>query len=114
VLVDGKVVHSCIYLACQAQGKKVTTIEGLTKDRTARILRAEFTSNGAVQCGFCTPGIVIAASNFLKENPRPTENEIRDMLTGNLCRCTGYKAIIESIAATAKRMQRAESAISTT
>ena len=105
VLVDGKVVHSCVLLACQAQDKQVTTIEGLVDNPVTRALREEFARNGAIQCGYCTPGIMVAASAFLKQNPHPTELEIRDMLTGNLCRCTGYSTIIQSIVATVRRIQ---------
>lgn len=106
VLLEGKIVHSCIMLACQARKKHVTTVEGLIEDPIGNVLSEEFADNGAVQCGYCTPGMIVAVSSFLRENPRPTELEIRDTLTGNLCRCTGYKAIIQSVVAAARRIQR--------
>lgn len=97
VLVDGKAVNSCIYPVIQAQGKEILTIEGVEKDpELARIQRA-FVDHGAVQCGFCSPGMILAASALLKEHPNPTEAEIRRGLSGNLCRCTGYQAMVDAV-----------------
>ncbi len=90
VLLDGKPIKSCITLAVQANGREVTTIEGLEKpDGTLH--------PGAIQCGFCTPGMVLTAKAFLDENPRPTELDVRKAISGNLCRCTGYRKIVEAI-----------------
>ena len=97
VLVDGKAVNSCIYPVIQAQGKEILTIEGVEKDpELARIQRA-FVDHRAVQCGFCSPGMILAASALLKEHPNPTEAEIRRGLSGNLCRCTGYQAMVDAV-----------------
>ena len=102
VLVDGKPIKSCITLAVQANGREVTTIEGLEKsDGTLHPLQQAFIDHGAIQCGFCTPGMILSAKALLDENPRPTELEVRQAIAGNLCRCTGYQKIVEAILAVA-------------
>ncbi len=106
VLVNGAAVNSCLMPVCEVDGTTVTTIEGLAgpNGKLAPIQRA-FLDNGGSQCGFCTPGIVMTAVAFLAENPEPDEAEIRYALTGNLCRCTGYVQIVESIRAAASQMR---------
>jgi len=104
VLMDGKAVNSCLILAMDAQGHEITTIEGLDKkDGTLHPLQEAFLENGAVQCGFCTPGMVLSAKALLDENPSPTEEEIRRALAGNLCRCTGYAKIVQAVLETSKK-----------
>ena len=100
VLLDGAPVCSCLMLAAQAEGREVETAEGLAADG-ASDLQAAFVREGAVQCGYCTPGMVMAAEGLLRHNPEPSEAEIRQAIAGNICRCTGYVAIIRAIAATA-------------
>jgi len=97
VLVDGKAINSCLLLAMRAQGCKIITVEGLEKNGELHPLQQAFIKNGAVQCGYCTPGVLLSARALLDENPDPSEEEIRLALAGNLCRCTGYKKIIEAI-----------------
>jgi len=98
VLVDGKAVNSCLYPAMEIEGATVTTIEGMAKPSgELHPLQQAFVEHGAVQCGFCTPGMVMAATALLKENPNPTEGEIRHAIAGNICRCTGYVQIINAI-----------------
>jgi carbon-monoxide dehydrogenase small subunit len=100
VLLDGKPIKSCITLAVQSNGREVTTIEGLEKaDGTLHPLQQAFIDHGAIQCGFCTPGMVLSAKALLDENPKPTELEVRQAIAGNLCRCTGYQKIVEAILA---------------
>jgi carbon-monoxide dehydrogenase small subunit len=101
VLVDGDSVKSCTMLAVQAHGAEVMTIEGLAGDELHPVQQA-FREHHALQCGFCTPGFVMAAVALLRENPTPSEQEIRDGLQGNLCRCTGYHAIVEAVRAVAR------------
>jgi 2-furoyl-CoA dehydrogenase 2Fe-2S iron sulfur subunit len=105
VLVDGRAVRTCLMFAAQAEGTSIVTVEGLgTQDGSLSDLQNEFRSHHALQCGFCTPGILASASQFLDETPNPTEHDVRDMLSGHICRCTGYTGIIEAIlAAAAKR-----------
>lgn len=97
VLIDGTVVQSCLVLAVQAQGKAIVTIEGLARDGRLDPLQVAFHEAGAIQCGFCTPGMIIAAKALLLRNPHPTEDEIKEAMSGNLCRCTGYVKIVEAV-----------------
>lgn len=101
VLLDGRAVCSCLTLAVEAQGHDITTIEGLAPVGTLDPLQVAFAEAGGVQCGFCTPGMVLAARSLLDETPRPTEAEVRRGLSGNLCRCTGYSKIVEAVLAAA-------------
>jgi carbon-monoxide dehydrogenase small subunit len=96
-LIDGKPVRSCLTLAVEAQGKKITTIEGLEVGGKITPLQEAFLSEGAVQCGFCTPGMILTAKAFLEENPSPTKEEVLRAISGNLCRCTGYFKITKAI-----------------
>lgn len=98
VLVDGLAVNSCLYPAFEAEGKNITTIEGIAgKKNKLSIIQQAFVDNGAIQCGFCTPGMVLSTKALLDSKPDPSEAEIRDALSGNLCRCTGYVQIIEAV-----------------
>ena len=97
VLLDGVLVCSCLVLAPQADGHEVVTVEGLAHDGELHPVQEAFVQAGAVQCGFCTPGLVVATADLLAHNPRPTEDEIREALSGNLCRCTGYVKIFEAV-----------------
>ena len=97
VLVDGETVKSCTVLAAQADGREVTTIEGLATDGQLHPIQEAFHRNHGLQCGFCTPGMIMAAASYLEENPTPTEEQVRESLEGNLCRCTGYHNIVKSI-----------------
>ncbi len=106
VLLDGKLVNSCLTLAAQVNGREVTTIEGIRgADGGANDLQQAFIDQGAVQCGFCTPGMVLAGEALLSANPRPTRTEIREAISGNLCRCTGYQQIVDAIEVVAKTRQ---------
>jgi aerobic carbon-monoxide dehydrogenase small subunit len=100
ILVDGTSRLSCLMLAAQLEGRSVTTIEGLSGDETMHPLQESFVEHGAVQCGFCTPGMVLSATDLLKRNPSPDRHDIREGLSGNLCRCTGYEKIVDAVAAT--------------
>ncbi len=104
VLLDGVPVSSCLMLAVQADGRKVTTIEGLASDGRLHPLQEAFVQHGAIQCGFCTPGMILSAKALLDKNPRPTEEEIRGAISGNLCRCTGYQKIVEAIESASRTM----------
>ncbi len=97
VLLDGESVKSCTLLALQADGRAVTTIEGMADGGTLHPLQDAFHRNHGLQCGFCTPGMIMAAASFLRENASPTEEQVREALEGNLCRCTGYQNIVDSI-----------------
>jgi carbon-monoxide dehydrogenase small subunit len=97
VIVDGESLNSCLMLAAKAEGAEVTTIEGLATSAELHPLQKSFEELGALQCGFCGPGMLISAKNLLDRNPNPSVHEIRDALSGNLCRCTGYTKIIEAI-----------------
>ena len=101
VLVDSKAVSSCLMLAAQAEGKKIVTIRGLSKNGELHPLQKKFIEYGAVQCGYCTPGMILAAKALLDENPHPSEDEVRIAISGNICRCTGYQQIVEAIMAAA-------------
>ncbi|MEA2556488.1 MAG: aerobic carbon-monoxide dehydrogenase small subunit [Actinomycetota bacterium] len=106
VLLDGESVKSCTLLAMQADGRAVTTIEGLAEGEELHPLQDAFHRNHGLQCGFCTPGMIMAAASFLQENPAPTEDEVREALEGNLCRCTGYENIVKSVVDAASRGAR--------
>ena len=103
VLLDGKLVCSCLVLAAQAEGHEVVTVEGLGEDGALHPVQAAFAETGAVQCGFCTPGFVVATADLLARNPDPSEDEIREALSGNLCRCTGYQKILDAVRLAASR-----------
>jgi aerobic-type carbon monoxide dehydrogenase small subunit (CoxS/CutS family) len=103
VLLDGKPVRACLTLALEAQGCSVTTVEGLAGEKGLDPLQDSFIRHGAVQCGFCTPGMIMAAKALLLENPCPQEEDIRKAISGNICRCTGYAKIVEAIAAVASQ-----------
>ncbi|HEY7493130.1 MAG TPA: (2Fe-2S)-binding protein [Candidatus Tectomicrobia bacterium] len=102
VLLDGQTVDSCLIFALEANGREVGTIEGLATGDTLHPLQKAFAEYGGVQCGFCTPGMILAAKALLDSNPHPTEADIRQGISGNLCRCTGYVKIVEAIKAVAK------------
>ena len=106
ILLDGAAVDSCLMLAVEAAGREVVTIEGVMKDGVLHPLQREFMDKWALQCGFCTPGMIMSALSLLHENPHPTEHEIRDAIAGNLCRCTGYTKIVEAIGSAAKILER--------
>jgi aerobic-type carbon monoxide dehydrogenase small subunit (CoxS/CutS family) len=107
VLLNGQAVHSCLILAAELDGKDVLTIEGLSKDRKElHPLQKAFIEKGAVQCGFCTPGLIMTAKALLDENPNPTEEEVRYGVSGNLCRCTGYSKIVEAILTAGEQIRR--------
>lgn len=97
VLLNGEPILSCLTLAATVDGKEITTIEGLAEGDRLHPMQKAFLENGAVQCGFCTPGMILTATALLKENPNPTEDEIKDYMRGNICRCTGYVQIIKAI-----------------
>lgn len=97
VILDGKPVNSCLVLAVQAQGREVLTIEGLAENGKLHPIQQAFVDKGAIQCGFCSPGMILSAKALLEENPKPNELEIRTAISGNLCRCTGYQKIVEAI-----------------
>lgn len=102
VILDGKPVNSCLVLAVQANGREVVTIEGLAENGRLHPIQQAFVDHGAIQCGFCTPGMILSAKALLDKHPRPTELDIRTAISGNLCRCTGYQKIVEAIAAAAR------------
>jgi aerobic-type carbon monoxide dehydrogenase small subunit (CoxS/CutS family) len=102
MLLDGKPVNSCSYLALQAEGSEITTVEGLSNGQELTVLQKSFLQCGGVQCGFCTPGMLISATALLAANPSPTETEVRIGLSGNLCRCTGYDGIVKAVLAAAE------------
>jgi aerobic-type carbon monoxide dehydrogenase small subunit (CoxS/CutS family) len=104
VLLDGHPVNSCSYLALQAQGREITTVEGLSNGGDLHPLQRQFLEQGGVQCGFCTPGMLMSAKALLDRNPDPSEEEIRIALSGNLCRCTGYQGIVRAVQAAAREL----------
>jgi Aerobic-type carbon monoxide dehydrogenase, small subunit CoxS/CutS homologs len=104
MLVDGRLITSCLMLAPQADGREVVSIEGLATNGTLHPVQQAFIDAGGVQCGFCTPGMVMAATDLLTHNPKPTFEEIRNGLAGNLCRCTGYTKIFQAVELAAQRM----------
>jgi aerobic-type carbon monoxide dehydrogenase small subunit (CoxS/CutS family) len=108
VLIDGRPVNSCSYLAVQADGREVTTVEGLGTAGEPHPLQRNIVAEGGVQCGFCTPGMLISAAALLAVNPQPAEDEIRIALGGNLCRCTGYQKIVRAVQRTADELATAQ------
>ena len=105
VLIDGKAVNSCLVLAASVQGRKITTIEGLAKGENLHPIQEAFVETGAIQCGFCTPGMIMVAKAFLDKNPNPTREEAKMAISGNLCRCTGYFQIIDAIMKAVEKMR---------
>ncbi len=105
VLLDGRAVNSCLVLAPQVDGKEVVTVEGLAQGEKLHPIQQAFVDEGAVQCGFCTPGFIMATYALLRENPDPSDDEIRSALEGNLCRCTGYTKIVQAVRRAAKVMR---------
>jgi len=103
VLLDGKPVRSCLTLAVEAAGCEITTVEGLASGETLDPLQEAFIEHGSVQCGFCTPGMLMSAKGLLLDDPRPDEKKIRRALSGNICRCTGYAKIVEAVAAVSEK-----------
>jgi carbon-monoxide dehydrogenase small subunit len=103
ILMDGELVCSCLVLAAQAEGHDVVTVEGLGQDGELHPVQEAFAETGAVQCGFCTPGLIVATADLLAHNPDPTDDEIREALSGNLCRCTGYAKIFDAVRLAASR-----------
>ena len=104
ILLDGEVVKSCLMLAVQVQGRAITTIEGLSQGEELHPLQKNFMQCGGLQCGYCTPGMIMASCDLLKNNPQPSTDDVRHGLSGNLCRCTGYTQIVESVLHAAKEM----------
>ena len=104
VMLDGVPVCACLVAAGQAEGRKVVTVEGLADAEALHPVQTAFVDAGAVQCGFCTPGLVVAAADLLQRSPRPSDPEIREALAGNLCRCTGYEKILDAVRLAAERM----------
>ena len=105
ILLDGKPVNSCLVLAIRVDGREITTIEGLGKEDRLHPLQSAFIHHGALQCGFCGPGMILSAKALLDSNPNPTEAEIRQALAGNICRCTGYSKIIEAVQSASRMMK---------
>ena len=105
VTVDGRLMCSCLFLGVEAQGKSITTIEGMAEGEKLHPLQRKFLEHAALQCGICTPGVLVEAKSLLERNPDPTETEVRYWLAGNLCRCTGYNKIIEAVLDAAAEMR---------
>jgi aerobic carbon-monoxide dehydrogenase small subunit len=108
VHLDGKAIKSCTFFAVQADGREITTVEGLEQDGKLHPIQAGFWQEHGLQCGFCTPGMMMTATAFLQDHPHPTEDEIRVAISGNLCRCTGYMNIVKSIQYAAAKMRQGE------
>ena len=106
VLLNGKPVNACLTLAVEVDGKSVTTIEGLCRDGNMTELQQSFLAHGAVQCGFCSPGMLMTTQGLLAENSAPTETEVRRAIAGNLCRCTGYECIVEAVMEVAEKRKK--------
>lgn len=106
VLLNGEAVRSCLTFAIQCDGAEIVTVEGLARDGTLHPIQEAFWENHGMQCGFCTPGFLIAARALLEENPDPSPTEIREALSGNICRCTGYQSIVQSVQAAARKLAR--------
>src|SRR5262245_46586600 len=107
VLLDGRSARSCLMLGIQADGHEITTIEGLAKGDELHPLQDEFSKHSALQCGYCTPGMILTALELLRDTPAPTERDVREALSGNLCRCTGYQPIVAAVLAAAPRLREA-------
>ncbi len=107
VLLDGQPVNSCLVLAVQVSGRRVATIEGVADGNRLHPIQEAMVEHGAIQCGFCTPGMILSAKSLLERNPSPSTGEIRQALSGNLCRCTGYQKIVEAVADASQKMGRA-------
>jgi carbon-monoxide dehydrogenase small subunit len=107
VYLDGTLVCSCLVLSGQAEGREIVTVEGIAEEDNLHPVQAAFVEAGAVQCGFCTPGFIVATHDLLRRAPRPTDAEIREALAGNLCRCTGYEKILDAVRLAAARMSQA-------
>ncbi len=110
VLVDGEPVHSCTVLAVQCEGAEVTTIEGMGDEQRLHPIQEAFWEHHGLQCGYCTPGMIMAAADLLQRNPHPSEAEVREALAGNLCRCTGYQNIVKAVMSAAQPANREETA----
>ena len=108
VIMDGVAVNSCIVLAVDANGKEITTIESLAPTGKLHPIQEEFVTQGAIQCGFCTPGMIMSAKALLDQNPNPTDLEVKTAISGNLCRCTGYVRIVNAILSAAERLRSTE------
>lgn len=108
ILVDGESRLSCLMLAAQLEGRDITTIEGLSQGEQLHPIQAAFVDHGAVQCGFCTPGVILASVDLLNRNSAPSRAEIRDGLAGNLCRCTGYQMIVDAVQAATENMREGD------
>lgn len=106
ILVDGQMVRGCLMLAVQADGASVQTIEGLTESGAIAALQEAFVAHNALQCGYCTPGMLVAASELLRANPDPSREEVREGISGNYCRCTGYHAIVEAVLSAAATLRK--------
>lgn len=106
VILDGKPVNSCLVLAVQADGSTIKTIEGVADGDCLHPVQETFVEMGAIQCGFCTPGMILSATSLLEKTPHPTEQEVRQALSGNLCRCTGYQKIVEAVQEASRRMKK--------
>jgi aerobic carbon-monoxide dehydrogenase small subunit len=109
VLVNGRSVSSCLTLAVAVDGKEVTTVEGLATGEELHPIQEAFLEHGAIQCGFCSSGMEMSAANLLNQNPNPTDEDIRNAISGNLCRCTGYYKIVDAIGAAAEKMKKKKS-----
>jgi len=111
VLLDGEPVNACLVLAAEAEGREVTTIEGLADGSLLHPVQQAFVDAGAVQCGYCTPGMVLVAAALVARNPSPTESDVRHAISGNFCRCTGYQKIVEAVLAASARVREAGQAV---
>lgn len=111
IIIDKKAIKSCLMLALQANGKEVWTVKGMEKQELGRKLQESFVNHGAIQCGFCTPGLIMVAKSYLDQDPIPDREEIKKAISGNLCRCTGYKKIVDAIYAVAVEKYKLEGGI---
>ena len=106
VIMDGKPVASCLVLAVECEGKEIVTIEGLAQGENLHPLQVQFVRKGGIQCGFCTPGMIMSSKALLDKNPKPTALDVRKAISGNLCRCTGYQQIVDAVMSAAQEMQK--------